>query len=178
MSTSSHPNIYLVGFMGTGKSTIGRQLALQLDFRFLDSDHAIEEKAGLTIADIFTTYGEATFRAMEKAFVETGHPEEGCVISCGGGLIFQPGIKELLQAKGTVISLFASPETIFERTSSNKNRPLLNVKDPQSEIRKLLEKRLPVYREAGVGVLTDGRPVSDIVSHILRIYRRAKPGKQ
>lgn len=172
MTKSSRPNIYLVGFMGTGKSTIGRQLAQELDYRFIDSDQAIEAEAGLSIPDIFQTQGEAKFRAMEKAFVESGHDAEACVVSCGGGLVFQPGLKEMLQAKGVVISLFASPETIYERTRSNKNRPLLNVDNPKAEIERLLAERMPVYKEAGIGVLTDGRCVNDIVAHIVRIYQR------
>ena len=173
MSKTSRPNIYLVGFMGTGKSTIGRQLAQQLAYTFVDSDHAIEAEAGVSIAKIFETEGEATFRAMEKAFVESGHDSEGCVVSCGGGLVFQPGLTEMLQAKGVVITLFASAETVYERTRANKNRPLLNVEDPKAEIERLLEKRMPVYREAGIGVLTDGRCINDIVAHIIRIYKRA-----
>ncbi len=158
--------------MGTGKSTIGRQLAQQLEYTFVDSDHAIEEQAGISIREIFETEGEASFRAMEKAFVESGHDPEGCVVSCGGGLVFQPGLTEMLQAKGVVITLFASPETIFERTRSHKHRPLLNVDDPQAEIDRLLKERTPTYSEAGIGVLTDGRGINDIVAHIIRIYRR------
>ena len=172
MSTSSKPNIYLVGFMGTGKSTIGRQLAERLDYKFLDSDDEIERDAGMTIPDIFKDQGEPVFRRMEKTFVETGHPPEGCVVSCGGGLIFQEGLKELLKEKGMVISLFASAETIYERTRSHTHRPLLAVEDPMGEIEALLEKRLPVYREAGIGVLTDGRTMNEIVDHIARIYSR------
>ena len=87
MSNSPRPNIYLVGFMGTGKSTIGRQLAQQLEYSFVDSDHAIEAKAGIGIPEIFESQGESAFRVMEKAFVETGHDSEGCVVSCGGGVI-------------------------------------------------------------------------------------------
>jgi shikimate kinase len=78
----------------------------------------------------------------------------------------------MLQAKGVVITLFASAETVYERTRSNKNRPLLNVDDPKAEIERLLKERMPVYSEAGIGVLTDGRGINDIVSHIIRIYRR------
>ena len=172
MSSTSRPNIYLVGFMGTGKSTIGRQLAHQIGYQFLDSDQEIEKAVGLPVPKIFEEQGEAQFREYEKAFVETGHSREGCVVSCGGGLIFQPGILKQLQAIGLVISLFATPETIFERTRANENRPLLNVEDPQAEIRRLLEKRMPVYREAGIGVLTDGRSIADIVAHIVRIHQR------
>lgn len=177
MSKSSRPNIYLVGFMGTGKSTIGRQLAQQLEYSFIDSDQAIEDQAGISIPEIFETRGETDFRAMEKAFVESGHPSEGCVVACGGGLIFQPGLKDVLQKKGVVITLFASPQTVYERTRSNQNRPLLNVEDPKAEIERLLEQRMPVYREAGIGVLTDGRCTNDIVAHVIRIYRREARGR-
>ncbi len=173
MSKSSAPNIYLIGFMGTGKSTIGRQLAQQLDYLFLDSDQVIEEKEGRSIPQIFSDQGDAAFRVMEKAFVESGHPEKGCVVSCGGGLIFQEGLQEVMESKGIIISLFASPETIYERTRANANRPLLQVDDPMAEIKALLEKRMPVYLQAGIGVLTDGRTISEIVSHIVRIYQRA-----
>ena len=176
MTSRTKSNIYLIGFMGTGKSTIGRQLAHQLGFQFIDSDHAIEKAEGLTISHIFDEQGEPAFRAMEKPFFESGHPETACVVSCGGGLVFQPGLKEILQKRGLVISLFASPETIFERVRANKNRPLLNVEDPLAEIRKLLEDRLPGYRESGIGVLTDGRSVADIVAHIIRIYQRENKG--
>lgn len=162
--------------MGTGKSTIGRQLAQQLEYVFIDSDHAIEAKAGTSIPEIFEAQGEARFRELEHEFIESGHDAEGCVISCGGGLVFQPGMKELLQSKGVVITLFASAETVYERTRSNQNRPLLNVDDPKAEIERLLEERMPVYRDAGIGVLTDGRCVNDIVSHVIRIYRRQVGG--
>lgn len=173
MSKSSAPNIYLIGFMGTGKSTIGRQLAQQLDYSFLDSDQVIEDKEGRTIPQIFDDEGEAAFRGMEKAFVESGHPEKACVVSCGGGLVFQEGLQDIMESKGIIISLFASPETIYERTQASANRPLLQVDDPMAEIKVLLEKRMPGYLKAGIGVLTDGRTISEIVSHIVRIYQRA-----
>jgi shikimate kinase len=158
--------------MGTGKSTIGRQLAQRLDYKFIDSDDEIERASGMPIPGIFKNQGEQAFRKMEKTFIETGHPSEGCVVSCGGGLIFQEGMKELLQKNGMVISLFASAETIYERTRGNANRPLLAVEDPMAEIRALLEKRLPLYLEVGIGVLTDGRTFNEIVDHIVRIYDR------
>ena len=172
MKFSPRPNIYLVGFMGTGKSTLGRLLAQELDYSFVDSDHQIEKTTGLTIPKIFESGGENAFRDLERQFVESGHVEQGCVVSCGGGMIFQPGILEKLQGKGLVVSLFASPETIYERTRGHLNRPLLEVEDPLARIRELLEERLPVYREAGIGVLTDGRTTSDIVNHMKRIYLR------
>ncbi len=176
MTSSPRPNIYLVGFMGTGKSILGRLLARELDYSFVDSDEQIEESTGLTIPQIFQSRGEKAFRDLERRFVESGHPGGGSVVSCGGGMILQPGIPESLQGKGVVITLFASPETIYERTRGNENRPLLDVEDPLARIRELLEERLPVYRKAGIGVLTDGRSPMEIVNHIKRIYRRERPG--
>ncbi len=91
-------NLYLVGFMGTGKTTIGRAVAQRLGFELLDSDHEIEREQGRTIADIFAQDGELAFRAMERRFVEGGHPATGTVVSCGGGLVVQPGMLDLLKA--------------------------------------------------------------------------------
>jgi shikimate kinase len=165
-------NIYLVGFMGTGKTTIGRVLAQKLGFQLLDSDHEIERQQGKTIPQIFEQHGEPAFRAMERAFIETGHPSQRCVVACGGGLVVQPGMLDVLKKKGVVICLHASLETILKRTQGNKNRPLLNVEDPMERIRTLYSVREPVYRRSGTLILTDGRPLNDIVAHVLRIYRR------
>ncbi|QYY36844.1 shikimate kinase [Ruficoccus sp. ZRK36] len=166
------PNLYLVGFMGTGKTTVGRALARRLRLKFIDSDHVIEEQAGKPIPQIFAEEGEAHFRALEKAFVESGHPACGCIVACGGGLVTQPGMAEALRERGIVVSLFASPATILKRTSSNSNRPLLNVPDPEGRIRELLAEREPAYLRAGMSIYTDERPMSDVVSHLERFYRR------
>jgi shikimate kinase len=164
-------NLYLVGFMGTGKTTVGRAAAARLGFRFLDSDHEIERKQGRTVAQIFAEQGEAAFRMMEREFVETGHPPARQVVACGGGLVVPPGMAELLKTKGVVMCLHASPETVFRRTQANRNRPLLDVPDPLTRIRELLAAREPAYRRAGTLILTDGRPQADIVQHLLRVYR-------
>jgi len=164
----SSENIYLIGFMGTGKSTIGRQLADALKLRFLDSDECIEQSEGMSIPQIFERQGEAHFRALEKSFVENGHPTTGCVVSCGGGLVTQPGMLKALKQRGKVVALCANPETIYERTRQNSNRPLLQVEDPLKTIRELLEKRRPFYAQADMSILTDNRPVQEIIQHISR----------
>jgi shikimate kinase len=165
-------NIYLVGFMGTGKTTIGRVLAQKLGFHLLDSDHEIERIAGKSIPEIFAAEGEPAFRKMEHDFIESGHPLRGTVVACGGGLVVQPGMLDLLKTRGVVICLHASLETILKRTQGNRHRPLLNVEDPMERIRTLYTVREPIYRRSGTLILTDGRPLNDIVSHVLRIYRR------
>jgi len=165
-------NLYLVGFMGTGKTTVGRAVAHQLGYALLDSDHEIERQQGKTIPEIFAKDGEAAFRAMERAFVEGGHAATGTVVACGGGLVVQPGMLELLKSKGVIICLHASLETILRRTQGNKNRPLLDVEDPMDRIRVLYAAREPIYKRAGSIILTDGRTLADIVQHVLRTYRR------
>ena len=164
-------NLYLVGFMGVGKSTVGNRLARELGYSFIDSDQAIEEKVGKSIAEIFADEGELAFRAYERDFVDSGHPSEGCVISCGGGLVVQEGMVEKLKLKGVVVCLFASVESILERTRRSENRPLLNVDNPEAKIRELFAEREPVYMNSGVCISTEGRSVSEIVRHVLRTYR-------
>jgi shikimate kinase len=147
-------NLYLVGFMGTGKTTIGRIVAHRLGFALLDSDHEIERRQGKTVPQIFASDGERA------------------VVACGGGLVVQPGMSATLREKGVVICLHASLETILRRTQGNRNRPLLNVEDPMERIRTLFAIREPIYSKAGTVILTDGRPMLDIVQHVLRAYRR------
>lgn len=171
MNSTTQPNLYLVGFMGTGKSTIGRLAAQKLGLTFIDSDDAIEREQGVSIAEIFAIEGEERFRLLERAFIEQGHPDRGCLVSCGGGLIVQPGLLDIIKSKGPVVSLLATAETIYERTRGNANRPLLNVDDPLANIRKMLAVREPIYRQAGTEILTDHRTLSDIVSHLCRVYR-------
>jgi shikimate kinase len=168
----SDVNLYLVGFMGTGKSTVGRAAAARLGFQLIDSDHEIERAQGRTITEIFAQDGEPAFREMEKAFIEGGHPGERTVVSCGGGLVVQPGMLEALRSRGIVICLHASLETVLERTSRSRNRPLLDVENPEERIRTLYAAREPVYRRAGTMVLTDSRPLGDIVAHVVRIWQR------
>lgn len=163
-------NLYLVGFMGTGKSYLGRALARDLGLRFVDSDQAIERACGASIPAIFADKGEAHFRQLEREFVESGHPQHNCVVACGGGMITQPGILELLSARGVVVALFASVETIMRRTSGNKRRPLLNVENPQERITTLLAEREPFYRQVPLAVITDGRSGLDLKARVRRLY--------
>ncbi|MCB1103660.1 MAG: shikimate kinase [Opitutaceae bacterium] len=170
--TAADVNLYLVGFMGTGKSTVGRGVARRIGFRLLDSDHEIERMQGRAIPEIFAQDGEPAFRVMERQFIETGHPAERTIVACGGGLVVQPGILALLQSKGVVVCLHASLETVLERTQRHRNRPLLEVEDPMARIRQLYAQREAIYKRSGSLVLTDGRPLNDIVAHVTRVWRR------
>lgn len=166
-------NLYLVGFMGTGKTTIGRIVARRIGFKCVDSDYEIERKAGKPVGDIFAKEGEAAFRALERRFVEEGHAPERLVVACGGGLVVQPGVVDLLSRKGVIVCLHASIEEILERTGRHgKTRPLLDVEDPDKRARELYAERESIYRTAGTVILTDSRPLSEIAGHVVRVWRR------
>ena len=165
-------NLYLVGFMGTGKTTVGRAVAQRLGFQLMDSDHEIERQQGRTIPEIFAASGEPAFRAMEREFILHGHPASRTLIACGGGLVVQPGLLELLQARGVVVCLHASVETILARTMRQRNRPLLEVENPEDRIRTLFAAREPVYKRSGTVILTDARPLPEIAAHVVRAWRR------
>ncbi|MBI2515723.1 MAG: shikimate kinase [Opitutae bacterium] len=165
-------NLYLVGFTGTGKSTVGRQAARALGYQLFDSDHAIEHTSGRTVAQIFAEGGEEVFRALERKFIEEGHPARGVVVACGGGLIVPEGMLDLLKARGVVICLHASLETVVQRTTRTAHRPLLQGEDRDKKVRELYAKREEIYKRTGTMILTDGRPLREIVSHVLRVYER------
>jgi shikimate kinase len=165
-------NLYLVGFMGTGKSTVGRAAAHKLGFTLLDSDHEIERQSGKTIPEIFASDGEPAFRALEREFVERGHPAERTVVSCGGGLVVQSGMLALLKTKGVVVCLHASLETILARTARHQHRPLLVAENPEERIRALYAARESIYKQSGTVILTDARSLHDVVGHVLRAWRR------
>jgi len=166
-------NLYLLGFMGTGKSSLGKRLAACLDFDFLDSDAEIEKKCGMEIKDIFAKHGEDYFRKMEREFIENGHPSEGCVVACGGGLVCRAGMPELVKSKGVSVVLFSKPEEILERISRNDKRPLLNVPDPLGRIKELLAERTPFYMKSGIAIVADPN-LKETEEHILRIYAAEK----
>lgn len=165
-------NLYLVGFMGTGKSTVGRQVARQLDFQLLDSDREIERTQGKPVSRIFAEEGEAHFRALEREFIEHGHPASRCIVACGGGLVVPPGMLELLRSRGVIVCLHAPIETILKRTMHTSHRPLLQVDNREQRLRELYAQREEIYRRTGTMVLTEHRPMREITAHVLRVYRQ------
>ena len=169
---ASDVNLYLVGFMGTGKTTVGRAVAQRLGFACLDSDQEIERSSGRTVSEIFAQDGEPAFRQKERDFIANGHPDTRTVVACGGGLVVQPGMSEALHRRGVVVCLHASVETILARTERQDNRPLLNVANRAERVRTLYAEREPIYRRAGTVILTDSRPLRDIVAHVIRVWQR------
>ena len=168
----SDVNLYLVGFAGTGKTTVGRMVARQVGKKFIDSDHEIERAQGRPVADIFASDGEPAFRALERQFIEGGHPSSGCVVACGGGLVVPEGMLALLRERGVVVCLHAPLETVLERTGRTTHRPLFQGEDREQRVRELYDRREAIYRKAGTMVLTAGRPLKDIAAHVMRVYAR------
>ena len=139
-------NIYLVGLMGAGKTTVGRQLAKRLHRRFLDSDHEIEVRTGVRIPTIFEIEGEEGFRRRETQVLRELSGEIELILATGGGAVLAEENRACLKETGTVIYLHAPPEVLYERTRHDRNRPLLQVEDPLRKLKQLYEQRDPLYR--------------------------------
>jgi shikimate kinase len=175
MSATRQPrNIALIGFMGTGKSSVGRMLARDLDFEFLDTDEWIEEHAGKTISRIFAEEGEPAFRDLEGQVVTELASRSRLVIATGGGLGANPAHLAALREHALVVCLWASPESIWQRVRTQSHRPLLRDPDPLQKIRVLLAQREPVYRQADVLLNTEMRSVREIVQHVLHAFRAVR----
>jgi len=161
-------NVYLVGLMGAGKTTIGRMLARKLGLRFVDSDHEIEARTGASIPWIFEIEGEASFRRREADVIRDLCAQDGIVLATGGGAILNPESRALLQSRGTVVYLRATINSILHRTSHDKNRPLLQTADPRKKLEELLAQREPLYLDMAHIVVDTGRPnVQSMVQIIL-----------
>ncbi len=170
-------NLALIGFMGTGKSTVGRQVARELSFEFVDTDNLIEEHAGVSIAEIFDRSGEAVFRKMERDVVAQLVHRDDTVIAAGGGLVVDPANLESLKTHALVVCLWASPEAIWQRCRTQTHRPLLHDPDPQARIRELLDRREPHYRQADIIVSTEIRPQREVVQQVVHQFRETKAAK-
>lgn len=140
-------NIYLVGLMGAGKTTVGRQLARRLHRKFVDSDHEIETRTGVGIPVIFEIEGEPGFRKRETQVLRELSAESGLVLATGGGAVLAAENRDRFRESGIVIYLHAAPEILHERTHHDRNRPLLQVEDPLAKLRELYAQRDPIYRQ-------------------------------
>ncbi len=162
-------NIILVGFMGTGKSVVGKKLATKLNRDFVEVDDLIELKEKRHLKDIFEKKGESYFRLVEKEVVKEASSRKNIVISAGGGAIVDVENFKNLKNSGTIICLKASPETILKRTIGLKTRPLLNVQDPKKKIEELLKKREPYYNKADFSIETDSLSIEQTVEEISKL---------
>jgi len=154
--------------MGAGKTTVGRALAKKLDKQFIDSDHEIEARSGVSIPVIFEIEGEAGFRQREADVIRNLTAREDIVLATGGGAILRPENRELLKSRGTVVYLRADINQILQRTAKDKNRPLLQSGDPRQKLEQLSSEREPLYREVAHIVIDTGRPnISSLVQVIL-----------
>jgi shikimate kinase len=169
-------NIALIGFMGTGKSSVGQMVAAQLHFTFLDTDHVIEARAGKMISEIFAQQGEPAFRELERNIVGELVSRKKTVISTGGGLPANPENLASLKTHSLVVCLWASPEKIWERVRSQTHRPLLREPDPLAKIRSLLADREPFYREADVLLNTEMRSLKDVAQQVIHQFHTASRG--
>ena len=167
-------NLALVGFMGSGKSTVGRLVARDLGLHFVDTDELIEQRAGSRISEIFATQGEAVFRAHEREILGELVRGEGQVIATGGGLVCQPGNMAVLKSGALVVCLWAAAETIWERVRSQTHRPLLQVPDPRAEVARLLALREPYYRESDVLVNSGLRSLREVAMQVGHHFRSAR----
>lgn len=154
---SKQDNIFLVGLMGAGKTTVGRLLARQLGKTFLDADHEIEARCGVKIPIIFEIEGEAGFRKREEAVIAELVERHNIVLGTGGGAVLSPASRSLLSRHGTVVYLRGTPEQLFERTRHDRNRPLLQTQDPLARLGELYRQRDPLYREIADLVMDTGR---------------------
>ena len=173
-STNPPENIVLIGFMGGGKTTVGRELHQRLGYPLVDMDQVIEQRAGKSISAIFEEDGETTFRDLETALLkELGlSVEPRQIISTGGGVIGREENRELLRNLGYVVWLHAPAELVLERTSKNRTRPLLHAEDPAERIRVLMAQREPLYQEsAHLKLDTSGLDCGELATGILECAR-------
>ena len=164
-------NIVLMGFMGAGKTTIGKKLAKALEYEFIDTDEWIEKEQGRKISDIFAEDGEAVFRDMETDLLKRLQESEGkFVLSIGGGMPVREENRALLRNLGIVIYLKTSKEEIIRRVSGNKNRPLLQGGDLEEKVTNLMNAREQIYVEtAHVEVITDGKNPLEVIEEIIKL---------
>ncbi|MES2685816.1 MAG: shikimate kinase [Pseudomonadota bacterium] len=160
-------HVAFVGLPGSGKSTVGRQLARRLGRPFVDTDHLIEKRIGLSIREFFEREGEEPFRDLEQAVIDEVTGGEPCVLSTGGGAVLRQANREHLKRRSHAIYLHSSPEDVFRRLRHDQNRPLLQVADPLARLRDLYAVRDPLYRESARLVVETGRPSVPALVHLI-----------
>ena len=166
MDTQSD-SIYLIGFMGTGKSMVGAKLSEKLNATLVEMDQVIVEQQDMEISDIFDEYGEKYFRRLETDLLEELKEKSNLVVSTGGGIVLREKNVEIMRESGLVVYLTAKPEVIYERVKDNKDRPLLNDNMSVEYIEEMLRDRKELYRDAAhIKVSTNGKSIDEIVEEI------------
>ena len=160
-------NIALVGFMGTGKSAVGRVIAQKLEFHFIDTDDVIEQTSKAKISDIFAEHGEDYFRDLESQAVKSVALMKNQVVATGGGVVLRSSNIDLLRTGGPIFCLNATPKAIWDRVRSSRSRPLLRGPEPLKKIETLLDKRAPYYALADHQIETTGVSVDRVADEII-----------
>ncbi len=160
-------NIVLTGFMGAGKTAVGRELSHLLGWKIVDVDDEIVKAQKMTINEIFGKFGEKVFRDIETEMIRKVAENRNVIISTGGGAVLRQENMDILREEGIIVCLWASPETILRRTSRDNERPLLQVDDPFGKIRELLEQRRPFYEKADIMIDTEKKTPLNIAEEIL-----------
>ena len=164
-------NIVITGFMGTGKSVVAKELARKLKMEFIDMDQIIEEVQGMSIADIFTRYGEKYFRAQENKLVKELSQKENIVIATGGGTLLSSDNARILSQRGQIICLYADSQTIYNRVVRKSNRPLLKGENVSSEINRLLEERKKIYDNIKWKIDTTNLNIQEVTDKIIALLK-------
>ncbi|QBQ53876.1 shikimate kinase AroK [Nitrosococcus wardiae] len=166
-------NIFLVGPMGAGKTTLGRCLAKTLGRKFYDSDREIECRTGVSIPVIFEIEGEAGFRQRESKVIAELTQLNNIILATGGGVVLALENRQKIAQRGTVVYLYASPEQLYRRTAHDNSRPLLQTENPLERLKRLLKERDPLYREvADITIKTGERPIKAVANEVLRQLKR------
>jgi len=167
-------NIYLVGFMATGKTAVGRELAKKKKWQFVDLDDLIEFRQKQTITDIFAAKGEPYFRKVEKEALKEIAKEKKFVVACGGGIVIDKENVKIMEDTGIIICLTAKLEVILKRTAGLTHRPLLNVPNPKEKIELLLKMRSPFYALAHKTIDTSRLKIEEVAGKIYKLVTQAK----
>lgn len=161
-------NLILVGFMASGKTTVGRRLSKRLGYAFLDTDHFIESEIGCSVAEIFSIQGEAYFRELETRLADKLHRTQNTVVATGGGIVMSPGNLERLRRAGVLVFLKTDREDLIRRLERDTRRPKVQNSDLSETVDRLMGERLPVYEKSDVIVETKGKSINRICGEILR----------
>jgi shikimate kinase len=177
MLPMGHSNIFLVGMMGAGKTTVGRALAARTKRAFVDTDRVLVERTGVPVATVFEIEGEEGFRRRETSVLEEVCEEDGRVVATGGGIVLAEVNRRLMREHGTVVYLRARVESLWERTRQDASRPLLATPNPKARLAELLKEREPLYREVAHVIVDSGpQSASTLVNRVLAALRAREQG--